>query len=1338
MLFEYISWEIVLNSGDEVQVIPAKAEIEENVSYFTKNATKISKVTTTEILYKNVYPNTDLHFYTNESGELKYDFILHAGAKLSNIRLDYSGVSDVMVLPEGELAYTTKWGQIKEAVPFSYVNSSQKEVSIAYQATGNRVTFTADFDTVDDEIILDPIYVDWSSYFYGSGQTATGFGNGYTWVYDLDMDDEDNLYVAGQTSDLFPGLSNSYDTTISGQGYDAYVCKMTPTGDSIIWFSYLGGSQFEYCFSLAVNSQQEPVVSGFTWSTDFPITAGAYDNTPNIQNGGFSNYYAGYVTKFSKDGDSLLFSTYLGGSSADLIQAMVLDEDGYVYLSGQTNSADFPTTAGAYQTTFGGSSTTGSYWSKSGDAFLTKMKPDGTDLVFSTFVGSAGDEVAYDINISPNKDIYIVGKTTSDGFPVTPGSRIFNPVKKGVSDGFICKFNASGSSLLYSKMMGGTGEDWFEGVYVNERDEAYVAGITRSGDFYTSSNAYQKTPGGGADAVVIKFNPGGQNVYYSTYLGGSDDEIYYSGFIYNSNVRIAANVREEPIICGISRSSDFPVTADALQKTNPSSNTGWGGWNSSATIAKLSNDGRSLLYGTYYGGSSFEVPGANKLKRISCFTTILYGGFTASTDYPTTAGVYKESKSTSGTGFFWTGFISKFRDTLYTDEIELSLEDTIYDCDEIYEILNANNVGADILWHDGFTQQYKIEDDTGLVWVQATYGCDTVRDSLYMVLKHTPQVPVLPEDSTYCDVFPNLTLDAKHDTIDATYIWSSGATSQTISADTSGDYWVDVVTEHCGTQRDTVSYHFLNTPQVDLPTDSIFCNDVNINLQVGDSTANEETFLWSNGDTASYISVSDTGRFGVRISNYCGSDTNYTDFAKYLDPILSLPADSEFCTIVNLKVPYGKSDNGERYRLTELVSGFPVDLTVPKDTILLNRAGEYVLSISNKCAIVRDSILVTVLEVPILSLGGDSTFCDAISITIDIDNPGNKEEYLWNDNATSNSKMITTAGEFWASATNKCGTDKDTLVLSLVQSPSVDLPTDSVFCDDINILLDADMAEPCQYVWQNGGTDSVLLASTIGKYKVTVSNYCGVVSDSMEISMITSPEVSLGDDVTFCAGIEPITYTVGKTDNQEQYVWSNGDVINSTTLNSEGDHWVRISNKCATASDTIAYIVSPFPTVDLGPDTTLCGSFNLTLDAGNPGMDYVWMPYGETTRTIQATEQITYTVLVSNEYECESTASFTVRPDCVSKSFIPTAFSPNGDGLNDVFKPTLINFEDYTLEVYNRWGEKIFESADASLGWNAYYNGKEVPDGVYHYFMRYKTTEDNQWQNVGGVVNVVR
>ncbi|NNJ55519.1 MAG: hypothetical protein HKP14_05285, partial [Bacteroidia bacterium] len=595
MQFDYVVWEIQLAEAQFSSITSLNLHEIKNVNYFDINGQHIKKEVADEVIYPEIYPNIDLRFYKSSEGDLKYDFILKPGARISDIKLKYEGVENLEVLESGVLQYETKWGVMKEEKPFSYVLSSNDEVEISYLADNNTLLFESSIEEITETIILDPIYVDWSTYFYGSGNNGTTWA--YTWVYDLDIDDEDNVYIAGITNDRFPGLTNSYDTSTNGY-YDAFICKMAPDGDSIIWFSYLGGSSYEYCFTVTVNAQQEPVVSGFTWSDDFPTTPGAFDRTPKVTGGGYYQYL-GYVTKFAKNGDSLVFSTFLGGNGSDLIHSMTLDDSNNIYITGETRSSDFPVTAGCFQSTYAGNGSGGYYWN-GGDAFLTKMNPTGTGLIFSTYVGGTEADAAYEVALSPSQDIYIVGKTASGNFPKTPGSNIFNYNVLGTNDGFICRFNSNGQSLVYSKLMGGTGDDWFEGVYVNGKDEAYVAGISRSSDFYTTSNAYQSTNQGGADVVVVKFIASGTNVWYSTYLGGSGDELYYSGFIYNSNVRIAANVREEAIVCGISRSTNFPVTSDALMTSNPSSVTG-GYWNSSATISKLNGNGSNLLYATYYG-----------------------------------------------------------------------------------------------------------------------------------------------------------------------------------------------------------------------------------------------------------------------------------------------------------------------------------------------------------------------------------------------------------------------------------------------------------------------------------------------------------------------------------------------------------------------------------------------------------------------------------------------------------------------------------------------------------------------------------------------------------------
>ncbi|MFM9946104.1 MAG: gliding motility-associated C-terminal domain-containing protein, partial [Bacteroidia bacterium] len=156
------------------------------------------------------------------------------------------------------------------------------------------------------------------------------------------------------------------------------------------------------------------------------------------------------------------------------------------------------------------------------------------------------------------------------------------------------------------------------------------------------------------------------------------------------------------------------------------------------------------------------------------------------------------------------------------------------------------------------------------------------------------------------------------------------------------------------------------------------------------------------------------------------------------------------------------------------------------------------------------------------------------------------------------------------------------------------------------------------------------------------------------------------------------------------------------------------------------------PTVNLGLDTALCGVFNLPLDAGNPGLAYYWEPSGETTQSIVANKQVIYKVTVIDANGCIGKDEMQVKDDCKSKWFIPTSFTPNGDNLNDEFAPVLINCENYSLHIYNTWGEKLFETNDPFAKWDGTYQGKVVQDGNYIYAINFKSSEDKKWYLING------
>lgn len=1334
----FLNWSLSFDESSASAVIPSK-DVDRNVHYFSGNASKKADLHEYQDLrYKEVYPNTDLLFYGNVDGALKYDFIAKPGSNVGDIQMSYDGVDHVEVMPDGRLKLTTAWGELFEDKPYSYqlIDGIESEVSVSYSVEGKTVGFVVN-ESYDLSIplVIDPIYVDWSTYFYGDPITSTW---GFNYVLDVDIDDEDYVYITGMSyNQKFYSQLGGYDTSLAGF-YDAFVCKITPRGDSLKYFTYLGGSSYEYGMNVSVNAKHQVVVSGITYGGGFPTTSGAYDENGKSCSGGWC--YQGFVTKLNEDGSDLIFSTYLTGTrtsgaySIDWIRGMQVTDNGKVYLVGNTSSEDFPTTSGCYQPAYGGTATTaGYYYWHQGDAFLTCLTSDGSALVFSTYIGGSGIDVAKDIYVDGSGLIYVVGQTSSGNFRTTPGASVFNKYIKGNTDAFVIKFKANGNQVEWAKLMGGSGDDNFESIYATETGDPFIAGSTTSSDFPTTSKAYKKKHSGGYDAVVVKMISAGTNVYYSTYLGGSNDDGYSWNYPFFSPLSITANVRDEAIIAATSRSTDFPTTTDAIQ---PKSKLTGAGFYGSMTITKLDYDGSKQLYGTYYGGSRGEFPGGVRAKRVGCVTYILSAGNSFSGDYPTTDGVYKDSLGT--TASYWTGFVTKFRDTLYTEPIELGFKDTFVECDQVFEIFDAKNQGADFTWSDGGSNRFNIAKDSGLIWVEATYGCDTVRDSVQILLEHSPKVPVFGNDTTYCDNFPSIQLDAKNDTIIRSYLWHDGDTNQQVTINAPGKYFVDIITPNCGTKTDTINFKLLDTPFVNLYSDTISCDSVRLVLNAG-NTNNEVIYRWNTGDTIQSITALDTGLYKVLVSNFCGIDSSQKHITKHFTPTVNLPADTVFCNNVSYFLKVGIAENGETYNWDDIVNLVGIGST---DTMRFDDAIYAKVTIDNSCGVALDSINIGLLETP---TGGptDTIYeCDVVSETLTLSSakPNNAEVYSWTVAGETDSKInVNTVGTYTGFIQNKCGLDSAQWLIVLKTTPDVSLPKDTTYCSSIKTFFDVtDSDDEMEYEWQDQSKLPMLAVSGPGTYNVKLTNRCGSDSDEVVLSLLQIPSVNLGKDLVFCGQVSATNYAVGQQANDETYTWSNGDTKETTTFSTAGNHWVIISNQCATVKDTVNFRISDYPIVDLGLDTILCGKFSLELDAGNPGMSYDWLPDGETSQKIAATKQQVYSVTVTNSDGCASGDDFEVGSGCVSYTHVPTGFSPNGDGLNDVFKPTLVNYQDFTMSIYNRWGEVLFTTQDANVGWNGTYNGEGVQNGIYLYSIRFITTEDGAYKIMKGLVHVVR
>ena len=332
--------------------------------------------------------------------------------------------------------------------------------------------------------------------------------------------------------------------------------------------TYLGGSGQDGGVDIAVDSAGNAYIIGHTVSSDFP--------TASPIQAAFGGNRDTFVTKLNAAGSALVYSTYLGGSSYDIGGGIVLDAAGNAYLTGLTASANFPTTSGAVQPKFQGRE----------DAFVTKLDAAGSALVYSTYLGGSSYDEGYHITVDADGNAYVGGWTSSAHFPtVNP----FQADLRGEGDGFVTKLNASGSALVYSTYLGGSGSDRVRDLAVDPAGNAYVVGWTDSADFPTVNPFQASFGGGGTDGFVTKVNATGSALTYSTYLGGSGED---------QTLSITVDATGNAYVVGGTESLNFP-TVNPFQ-------AGYGGGRD-YFVTKLDASGSALVYSTYLGGSGQEA-----------------------------------------------------------------------------------------------------------------------------------------------------------------------------------------------------------------------------------------------------------------------------------------------------------------------------------------------------------------------------------------------------------------------------------------------------------------------------------------------------------------------------------------------------------------------------------------------------------------------------------------------------------------------------------------------------------------------------------------------------------
>jgi hypothetical protein len=568
---------------------------------------KIGLPTYHEVTYRELWPGVDMVF-RGQGGKLKYEFRLAPGADPRDIRLAYRGAEGLSIGAAGALLIDTPLGVVRDSQPRSYQRVGGKRVPVGSRYALKRGTSTYGFQVGPSydrrrQLVIDP-GLEYSTYLGGS---SFDFG------FDIAVDGQGNAYVTGEAGSAdFPTTAGASDTIL--ETVDAFVTKLNANGTGLVYSTYLGGSASDIGNGIAVDGQGSAYVTGDTLSSDFPTTLGAFDRSFP---GGYHNPF---VTKLNATGTGLDYSTYFGGSHADVGYDIAVDGQGNAYLTGQTTSRDYPTTPDAFDTHIVPNQ-------NPEDAFVAKFDTTASgaaSLVYSTYLGGSSSDVGSSIAVDGQGNAYVTGQTFSNNFPTTVGAFDFLP-KMGVNS-YVTKLNATGSSLAYSTYLGGSQSESGSSIAVDGQGSAYVTGTTLSADFPTTPGAFASSLNGFGDAFVTKLNAAGSALAYSTFLGGGESE---------GGGGVAVDGQGNAYVTGNTRSDDFPTIPGAFD----SSLNG----RADAFVTELNPAGQGdgdLVYSTYLGGSYEEEGNGIAVDGPgSAYLT----GTSGAADFPTTAGAFDRS-----------------------------------------------------------------------------------------------------------------------------------------------------------------------------------------------------------------------------------------------------------------------------------------------------------------------------------------------------------------------------------------------------------------------------------------------------------------------------------------------------------------------------------------------------------------------------------------------------------------------------------------------------------------------------------------------------------------------
>ena len=953
---------------------------------------------------------------------------------------------------------------------------------------------------------------------------------------------------------------------------------------SIIWSTYVGGnntsvSGFQY--DIALDAEGNTFGTGY-YPSSFPTSMGTFDNTFN---GGTGDVF---VYKMSYDGGSLIYSTYVGGNDNDQGMAIAVSKNGEACVAGFTftEPSGFPTTK-----IFG-------TMVSSSNAFVFKLNGSGTGLVYSILIGANDMESALDLAITSNDEVIFVGETKSASFPMASAS-YDNSYNGGIYDGFYVLLNGAGNAVLSSGFLGGAHEDRATGVSVDDAGNIYITGYTGSPDFPTSSGAYDNSHNGNLDAFVVKLDPTGTALQYSTFIGGAYDDAARA---------IDVTPEGEAVITGYTFSPTYPKTSGGSYKGLQD-----------VILTRFNTSGSALIYSKTFGGSHNDI-GTSVL--VDAWKNVYVVGTFQSTDAKDLGSIMLPKAERNSGNMKITPTVPNLLNgtynvflTILCDQGTVDQSAFIGGTKDDYNTpsISAKNKKRVCDFMVGFTTRSSdLATTFGAFQIHKDNGPITDQPALYkfMVQKDTTiglQIPIKvcgPHtyhlcdtllQASYCTPVPTLTTTCQNYSLpnalgyfSITYKYESPA--------------------KCSTYVLTTVYEYVDTTKAYILPASI-CAGQTATLIALDDHGNKfpnppldpsiyVQFHWSNGGNGPTTSVSNPGKYWLTTTNICGFPFSDTITVKTIDkPKIDLGPDRTMCfpgiTVLNAL-------NANDTLPTSYVW---TPLNQKTDTIHASQPGTYCVAKTNQCGTVNDCINVNGIFAPKVALGNDTSLCNGTPITLDAGNPG--AVYLWSPGGqTAQTITVSSPGSYSVTVTNSCGTGNDQINVSLVATPpNVTLGPDLLLCSPGNLPRTLDAGNPgSNYYWSNGSTNQTISASSGGQYFVTVTNGCGMDQDTLNITAPPALGLNLGPDTTLCY---LATLTLNAGNPGATYLWSpGGETTQTKTVSTSGNYSVTVTNACGSASDNILVTIPPLKPGGKEDITTCPGTAVLNADA--VGQSYLW------------------------------------------------------------------------------------------------------------------------------------